>query len=125
DINEEWISDKTRFCYDGLKRQRLNEPMIRGSDGRLQPVTWQDALEFIARVARKVLPEEKAGIAGKLSDVESMMALKDYMNKMGSDNLWCEGDGMDPQADLRSDFLLNTSIVGLEKGDVFLFVGTN
>ncbi|GLJ26772.1 hypothetical protein SUGI_0521950 [Cryptomeria japonica] len=125
DINEEWISDKTRFCYDGLKRQRLNEPMIRRSDGRLEPVSWRDALEVIAQVAREVSPEEKVGIAGKLSDVESMMALKDYMNKMGSDNIWCEGDGMDPQADLRSDFLLNTSIAGLEKGDAFLFVGTN
>lgn len=125
DINEEWISDKTRFCYDGLKRQRLNEPMIRRSDGRLEPVSWRDALEVIAQVAHEVSPEEKVGIAGKLSDVESMMALKDYMNKMGSDNIWCEGDGMDPQADLRSDFLLNTSIAGLEKGDAFLFVGTN
>uniref|UniRef100_A0A0C9RM95 TSA: Wollemia nobilis Ref_Wollemi_Transcript_11230_2951 transcribed RNA sequence n=1 Tax=Wollemia nobilis TaxID=56998 RepID=A0A0C9RM95_9CONI len=125
DINEEWISDKTRFCYDGLKRQRLNEPMIRSPDGRLQPVSWRDALEVISEVTHQVKPEEMVGIAGKLSDVESMMAFKDYMNKLGSDNIWCEGNGVDHPIDVRSDFLLNTSIAGLEKGDAFLFVGTN
>lgn len=125
DINEEWISDKTRFSYDGLKRQRLNEPMMRRPDGRLQPVTWHDALEVIAEVTQQVKPEEMVAIAGKLSDVESIMALKDYMNRMGSENIWCEGNGMNPQADLRSEYLLNTSIAGLEKGDAFLFVGTN
>ncbi|KAF9664144.1 hypothetical protein SADUNF_Sadunf17G0125600 [Salix dunnii] len=63
DINEEWISEKTRFCYDGLKRQRLN-------DGRFKVVSWHDALAVVA---------------------ESMMALKDFLNKMGSNNVWCEG----------------------------------
>eukprot|EP00252_Welwitschia_mirabilis_P013284 TRINITY_DN29281_c0_g1_i1.p1 TRINITY_DN29281_c0_g1~~TRINITY_DN29281_c0_g1_i1.p1 ORF type:complete len:804 (-),score=152.21 TRINITY_DN29281_c0_g1_i1:148-2397(-) len=125
DINEEWISDKTRFSYDGLKRQRLNEPMIRRPDGRLQPVNWQDALEIVAEVSGHVKPGEMVGIAGKLSDVESMMALKDYMNHMGSDNLWCEGNSLDLQADFRQDYLLNTSIANLEQGDAFLLVGTN
>lgn len=98
---------------------------MRRPDGRLQPVTWHDALEVIAEVTQQVKPEEMVAIAGKLSDVESIMALKDYMNRMGSENIWCEGNGMNPQADLRSEYLLNTSIAGLEKGDAFLFVGTN
>eukprot|EP00262_Sarcandra_glabra_P020614 TRINITY_DN82_c1_g1_i1.p1 TRINITY_DN82_c1_g1~~TRINITY_DN82_c1_g1_i1.p1 ORF type:complete len:758 (+),score=120.77 TRINITY_DN82_c1_g1_i1:606-2879(+) len=124
DINEEWISDKTRFCYDGLKRQRLNDPMIRGSDGRFKAVSWRDALAVVAEVARQVQPEEIVGVAGQLSDAESMMALKDFLNRMGSNNVLCEGNGVHPQADLRSDFLLNTTISGLEKADVFLLVGT-
>lgn len=124
DVNEEWISDKTRFCYDGLKRQRLNDPMIRGSDGRFKAVSWRDALDVIAEVMHKVKPEEIVGVAGKLSDAESMMALKDFLNKMGSNNVWCEGNEGQPQADLRSGYLLNTGIADLENADVFLLVGT-
>ncbi|XP_057983411.1 NADH dehydrogenase [ubiquinone] iron-sulfur protein 1, mitochondrial-like [Malania oleifera] len=124
DINEEWISDKTRFCYDGLKRQRLNDPMIRGPDGRFKAVSWRDALAVVAEVVDQVKPEEIVGIAGQLSDAESMIALKDFLNQMGSNNVWCEGNGVRPCADLRSGFLLNSSISGLEKADVFLLVGT-
>ncbi|PPE02461.1 hypothetical protein GOBAR_DD00516 [Gossypium barbadense] len=124
DINEEWISDKTRFCYDGLKRQRLNDPMIRGADGRFKAVSWRDALAVVAEVALHVKPEEIVGIAGQLSDAESMMALKDLLNRMGSNNVWCEGTGTNPSADLRYRYLMNSSIAGLEKADVFLLVGT-
>jgi NADH dehydrogenase (ubiquinone) Fe-S protein 1 len=81
DINEEWISDKTQFCYDGLKRQRLNDPMIRGPDGRFKAVTWRDALAVVAEVLQQVKPEEITGVAGKLSDAESMMALKDFLTE--------------------------------------------
>ncbi|KAF6144651.1 hypothetical protein GIB67_006143 [Kingdonia uniflora] len=124
DINEEWISDKTRFCYDGLKRQRLNDPMIRGPDGRFMSVGWREALALVAEVVLKVKPKEIVGVAGKLSDAESMMALKDFLNKLGSNNVMCEGNGVNPQADLRSGYLLNSTISGLEKADVFLLVGT-
>ncbi|XP_059450023.1 NADH dehydrogenase [ubiquinone] iron-sulfur protein 1, mitochondrial [Corylus avellana] len=124
DINEEWISDKTRFFYDGLKRQRLNDPMIRGADGRFKAVSWRDALAVVAEVAHQTKPEEIVGIAGQLSDAESMMALKDFLNKMGSNNVWCEGNGVNTDADLRSGYLMNSGIAGLEKADVFLLVGT-
>ncbi|KAG2715203.1 hypothetical protein I3760_03G066700 [Carya illinoinensis] len=124
DINEEWISDKTRFFYDGLKRQRLNDPMIRGADGRFKAVSWRDALAVIAEVLHQVKGEEIVGIAGKLSDAESMMALKDFLNRLGSNNIWCEGNGMNPNADLRSGYIMNSTIAGLEKADVFLLVGT-
>ncbi|XP_047310000.1 NADH dehydrogenase [ubiquinone] iron-sulfur protein 1, mitochondrial-like [Impatiens glandulifera] len=124
DINEEWISDKTRFCYDGLKRQRLNDPMIRGADGRFKAVSWRDAFSVVAEVINKVKGEEIVGIAGRLSDAESMMALKDFFNKMGSNNIWCEGNKMRPNADFRSGYIMNTGISGLEKADVFLLVGT-
>ncbi|KAI4299621.1 hypothetical protein L6164_033060 [Bauhinia variegata] len=124
DINEEWISDKTRFCYDGLKRQRLNDPMIRGPDGRFKSVSWRDALAVVADIAHQVKPQEIVGIAGKLSDAESMIALKDFLNRLGSDNVWCEGISENTNVDLRSGYIMNTSIAGLEKADVFLLVGT-
>ncbi|XP_068659883.1 NADH dehydrogenase [ubiquinone] iron-sulfur protein 1, mitochondrial-like [Aristolochia californica] len=124
DINEEWISDKTRFCYDGLKRQRLSDPMIRGSDGQFRAVSWRDALAVVAEAAHNTKPEEIVGIVGQLSDAESMMALKDFLNRMGSNNVWCEGNSANLQADLRSSFLLNTTISDLEKADLFLVIGS-
>ncbi|KAM7280808.1 hypothetical protein ACFE04_007942 [Oxalis oulophora] len=124
DINEEWISDKTRFFYDGLKRQRLNDPMIRGADGRFKAVNWRDALAVIAEIALQAKPSEIVGIAGKLSDAESMMALKDLLNRLGSNNVWCEGLSNAPNADLRSGYIMNSGIAGLENADVFLLVGT-
>lgn len=98
--------------------------MIRGADGRFKAVSWRDALVVVAKVIHQVKPEEIVGVAGKLSDAESMMALKDFLNKMGSNNVWCEGNGAKTNADLRSGYLLNSSISGLENADVFLLVGT-
>ncbi|GFY94128.1 NADH-ubiquinone dehydrogenase [Actinidia rufa] len=63
DINEEWISDKTRFFYDGLKRQRLNDPMIRGADGRFKAVSWRDALAVVAEVIHQAKPKDIVGVA--------------------------------------------------------------
>lgn len=98
--------------------------MIRGADGRFKAVSWRDALAVVAEVVHQVKPKEIVGVAGKLSDAESMMALKDFLNRMGSNNVWCEGNGPHPNADLRSGYLLNSGISGLEKADVFLLVGT-
>lgn len=102
----------------------MNDPMIRGADGRFKPVSWRDALAVVAEMAHKVKPEEIVGVAGQLSDAESMMALKDFLNKMGSNNVWCEGNGSNRDADLRSGYIMNSSIGGLEKADAFLLVGT-
>lgn len=97
--------------------------MIRGADGRFKAVSWRDALAVVAEVMHKVKSEEIVGVAGKLSDAESMIALKDFLNKMGCNNVWCEGTEAQPNADLRSGYIMNTSISGLEKADVFLLVG--
>lgn len=98
--------------------------MIRGADGRFKTVSWRDALAVVADVIHKVKPEEIVGVAGKLSDAESMMALKDILNRLGSNNVLCEGNGISSNADLRSEYIMNTGISGLEKADVFLLVGT-
>ncbi|KAL7143825.1 hypothetical protein ABFS83_08G217100 [Erythranthe nasuta] len=98
--------------------------MIRGADGRFKVVSWRDTLAVVAEVIHKVNPEEIVGVAGKLSDAESMIALKDFLNRMGSNNIWCEGNSPNPNADLRSGYIMNTGISGLEKADLFLLVGT-
>ena len=91
DINEEWISDKTRFACDGLGIQRLDKPYIR-KDGKLVPVTWEEALELAAKKLTAD-PEQIAAIAGDLADTESMKALKDLMDSLGVKNMDCRQDG--------------------------------
>ena len=90
DVNEEWINDKTRFAYDGLRRQRLVTPMIRGADGLLKHCDWDDALYAIADKLSKYSGSEIAAVAGALCDAESMLALKDLFNRLGSENVHTE-----------------------------------
>ncbi|GBF88631.1 NADH:ubiquinone oxidoreductase 76 kDa subunit [Raphidocelis subcapitata] len=123
-VNEEWISDKARFQYDGLKRQRLNVPMVKGPNG-LQPVTWGEALSAIAAASKGLRGTQLKAIAGKLADAESMLALKDLFNRLGSGNVWHEGGFPDLPADLRASYVANTTVAGVEGADVVLLVGTN
>ncbi|KAI9099507.1 hypothetical protein DFS34DRAFT_617795 [Phlyctochytrium arcticum] len=128
DVNEEWISDKTRFAYDGLKRQRLTTPMIRKGDDFV-PATWNEALTKIGDAMSAVKGEEMVAIAGQLADAESLVALKDIFNRKGSENLRLDGSHMDKLdstvTDIRSNYLLNSSISGIEEADALLLVGTN
>jgi NADH dehydrogenase (ubiquinone) Fe-S protein 1 len=127
DINEEWISDKTRFAYDGLKRQRLTTPMQRSTDGKLVPCTWEEAFLTIADQMDAVSGHEMAAVAGGLVDVESLVALKDLFNRFSSENLFTEESfpGEGAGGDLRSNYIMNTGIAGIEDADVLLLVGTN
>ncbi|KAK6483207.1 NADH-ubiquinone oxidoreductase 75 kDa subunit [Huso huso] len=127
DVNEEWISDKTRFAYDGLKRQRLTQPMVKNSAGQLVPTSWEDVLTRVAGALQGAQGNDVAAIAGGLVDAEALVALKDLLNRLNSDNLCTEE--VFPMAgagtDLRSNYLLNTKITGVEEADLLLLVGTN
>ncbi|MGH7056505.1 MAG: NADH-quinone oxidoreductase subunit NuoG [Acetobacteraceae bacterium] len=123
-INEEWVGDKSRFSIDGLKRRRLDRPWIR-REGKLQAAEWDEAFAAIA-LKLKALPGERVGaIAGDLADAESMMALKDLMAALGSQNLDCRqnGAGLDPGR--RDFYLFNTTIAGIEEADAALLIGSN
>jgi NADH-quinone oxidoreductase subunit G len=124
DINEEWISDKTRFSYDGLKKRRLDVPMVK-RDGKLRVTEWRDAFAAIAGVLGGVPGERVAAIVGDLVDCEAMVVLKDLMARLGSPHLDCRQDGarLDPGA--RCGYLFNTTIVGIEQADLCLLIGTN
>ncbi|XP_077955963.1 NADH-ubiquinone oxidoreductase 75 kDa subunit, mitochondrial isoform X1 [Gasterosteus aculeatus] len=127
DVNEEWISDKTRFAYDGLKRQRLTQPMVKNDSGQLTPSTWEDALSRVAGALQSVQGSEVAAIVGGMADAEALVSLKDLLNRLDSENLCTEevfpmsGAG----TDLRSNYLLNSRIAGIEDCDLLLLVGTN
>jgi NADH-quinone oxidoreductase subunit G len=123
-VNEEWISDKTRFAIDGLVRRRLDRPYIR-RDGQLQEVDWRGALDFAANRPTRVPGERIAAIAGDLCDAESMFALKELVTGLGATSLECRQDGarLDPRS--RAGYLFNTTIAGVEKADACLLVGSN
>ena len=123
-VNEEWISDKTRFAIDGLVRQRLDRPYIR-RDRQLREADWREALDLVADRLKRIPSERIAAIAGDLCDAEAMYALKELLTDLGAASIDCRQDGakLDPQC--RSGYLFNTTIAGIEKADACLLVGTN
>ena len=123
-VNEEWISDKTRFVWDGLRTQRLDRPYLR-RDGRLRPATWEDAFSAIATRLKNKDGQRFAAIVGDLAAAEEMFALKDLAGRLGSPHTDCRQDGArhDPGAG-RAGYLFNSGIEGIEEADAILLVGT-
>jgi len=128
-VNEDWISDKARFQYDGLQRQRLNVPMAKdAATGQLRPVKWEEALARVKDAMAERCPEggrDMKAIAGKLADAESLVALKDLMNKLGCENLTTESQVAGLSADVRSSYLMNSQIAGVDEADCILLIGSN
>ena len=124
-INEEWISDKSRYIWDGLKTQRLDRPYVR-KDGKLQPATWGEAFATIKAAVSATSGDKIGAIAGDLASVEEMYALSELVKSLGSDNLDCRQDGaaLDPSLG-RASYLFNPTIEGIEQADALLIVGAN
>jgi NADH-quinone oxidoreductase subunit G len=125
DVNEEWISDKTRHVVDGLRTQRLDQPYIR-VNGRLQPATWKEAFAVIANKVKAVRPERIGALAGQLAAVEDLFALKALLHSLGSHNI----DARYPSSPLhpefgRASYLFNSTIAGIDEADAVVLVGTN
>ena len=124
DINEEWISDKTRYACDGLKRQRLDTPYVR-RNGTLQAASWDEAFTGIAENLKDKDGSKIAAISGDLVDCESVMALTDLMEGLGSPHTDCRQDGAKLDATVRSSYVFNSTIAGIEDADACLLIGTN
>ena len=125
DVNEEWISDKTRFACDGLRTQRLDHPYVREA-GKLRPASWSEALKLAAAKLQGANPARIGAIAGDLAGAEEMFALKDLLTRLEVKSLDCRQDGAKlSQALGRAGYLFNTSIAGIDRADAILFVGTN
>jgi NADH-quinone oxidoreductase subunit G len=124
-VNEEWISDKTRYVADGLRTQRLDQPLIRKGT-RLEPAGWDEALAMVASRLMGASPQRIAAVAGDLAGSEEMFALKDLLVRLGCRNVECRQDGakLDPRLG-RASYLFNSTVEGIERADALLLVGSN
>jgi NADH-quinone oxidoreductase subunit G len=128
DVNEEWISDKTRHHVDALVRNRLDRPWVRPSDGKgadkLREASWQEALELFAGRLTKAGPKV-AAIAGDLLDAETMYAARKLLEGQGSTMLEGRQTGLSYDCTSLSAVAFNSTIAGIENADAVLLVGSN
>ncbi|MDO9411434.1 MAG: NADH-quinone oxidoreductase subunit NuoG [Pseudolabrys sp.] len=125
DVNEEWISDKTRHVVDGLRTQRLDQPYVR-ENGRLRPATWKEAFALIADKMRPADSSKVGALAGQLAAVEEIFALKQMMTALGVKNIDARypGSPLHPKYG-RASYLFNSTIAGIEQADAIMLIGTN
>ena len=120
DVNEEWISDKTRFVWDGLRRQRLDKPYIR-ENGRLRPAGWDEALNAAAAAMKG---RRVAGLVGDLAPAEAAFALKQLVEGLGG-AVECRTDGARLPAGNRSGYVGTATIADIDDAKRILLIGTN
>ena len=126
DINEEWISDKTRHALDGLRYQRLDRPYIRGSDGRLKEASWDEAFAVIAgKLKRAHKTKGIAAIAGGQCDSEWLYAMKQLLGELGSKDYDSRPRGSVLSNKSRSNYIFNSGFAGIDEADYILLIGTN
>ena len=123
DVNEEWISDKTRHAIDGLRHQRLDRPYVRKA-GKLIEATWDEAFGAITTKLKGMDGAKIAAIAGDQCDAESMVALKDLMTALGSPNIDCRQDGAKLDGP-RGSYIFNAGVHGIDSADAILLIGSN
>ena len=124
-VNEEWLADKSRFIWDGLKRQRLDQPFIR-ENGKLRSASWDEAFGVVAEKLNNTPADKIAALVGDLVPTEAVKALKDLMSAVGTPHMDCRQDGMalgEAGAE-RTSYLFNSGIAGIEQADALLLVGT-
>ena len=119
-VNEEWISDKTRFVWDGLRRQRLDRPYVRVR-GKLKPATWEEAFKAIAKAVKG---KQVAAIAGDLAPVEAMFALKELVSGLGG-NVECRVDDAKLPIGNRAAYVGTASIEDIDEAEMIQLIGTN
>ena len=125
DINEEWISDKTRYACDGLLKQRLDKPYVR-KNGKLEECNWLDVFQIIINKIKNTKPSQIAGFVGDLVDLESMYIFKEFFNKsLNSTNLEFRNKKRYLNPNERMNYLFNSTINGIEEADLILMIGTN
>lgn len=87
EVNEEWISDKSRHAFDGLRKQRLHIPLLRSKDGSFKELTWEEALKIAGEKLTSVKGEDIHGMIGQFNDVESILAFKDLLHRLNCENI--------------------------------------
>ncbi|MEY4342723.1 MAG: hypothetical protein RL736_519 [Pseudomonadota bacterium] len=125
EINEEWISDKTRYACDGLLKNRIDTPYIK-VNGKLQPCSWDDAFKYIFEKTKDFSGDKAYGVVGDLIDVESMYMFKRFFKDvLSSDNIDFRQCNYFIDPSNKANYLFNTSIARLEEADLVVLVGSN
>ena len=125
DINEEWISDKTRYACDGLLKQRLDTPYIR-ENNKLIKTSWDNVYKILINKFKNFHPSQMAGIVGDLADLEMIYSFKNFFEKsLGSTNIECRQERIYINPQERMNYIFNSSISGIEESDLIILVGTN
>jgi NADH-quinone oxidoreductase subunit G len=125
DINEEWISDKTRHACDGLLNQRLDKPYIK-YNGKFEKATWKEVYEIIKSKFENTKKEKICGVTGDLINMETLYIFKEFFNKtIGSHNIESRINHSYFNPEKRENYLFNSSINGIEDSDFIILVGTN
>ena len=124
EINEEWISDKTRYSCDGLLKQRLDVPYIK-KNNKLQKSTWDEAINLLVDKIHSVQPNEIAGHIGDMINMENALSFKKFFKTLKSENLEFREKNFYINPDEKMNYIFNSSITGIEDADLILLVGTN
>ena len=124
EINEEWISDKTRYSCDGLLKQRLDVPYIK-KNNKLQKSTWDEAINLLVDKIQSVQPNEIAGHIGDMINMENALSFKKFFKTLKSENLEFREKNFYINQDEKMNYIFNSSIAGIEDTDLILLVGTN
>jgi len=124
EINEEWISDKTRYACDGLLKQRLDTPYIK-KNNKLVKSTWDDAIELISNKIKLIKPEQIAGHVGDMASIETIFSFKNLLKKIGSSNFDFREKKTYIDPTDKTNYIFNSSIQSIDKSDLILLIGTN
>ena len=120
-INEEWITDKVRFNYDGYYQQRIDQPYIR-KNGTLDPVTWPDAIKSLKQ---KLKHSKPLSLIGDQVDIETGYAIKKFMKNFGDNNVECRTDNQAIIQNNVESIRFNTPLTEIENADLIIIGGTN
>ncbi len=125
DINEEWISDKTRYACDGLLNQRLDTPYIK-YNGKFEKASWNEVFNIIKSKFKNAEKDKICGISGDLVNMETLYIFKEFFNKtLGSHNIESRTDHTYLNPKKRENYLFNSTINGIEEADFILLIGSN
>jgi len=125
DINEEWISDKSRHACDGLLNQRLDTPYIK-YNGKFEKASWSEVFNIIKSKFKNTDKEKICGLTGDLANMETLYIFKEFFNKtLGSQNIESRDNHIYLNSERRENYLFNSSINGIEESDFIFLLGTN
>jgi NADH-quinone oxidoreductase subunit G len=125
DINEEWISDKTRYACDGLLSQRLDTPFIK-YNGKFEKASWDEVYKIIKSKIENTTKEKVCGFVGDLSNMETGYIFKEFFDRtLDTQNYESRSDNRFVDTNKRENYLFNSTINGIEESDFIFLIGTN